>query len=194
MDTTDEHEATAVPAQPHRPRPPRPDVVVAPLHTPTAVTPPHALAAALAAWTASFVVFVGLLGALALDGRVRDALESDLADRNPTAAAGDVSGVVSLTVPAVVGIGLLVMLTAVFAILRLRRRRRGGRTGLAVAALPTIVAAVATWNLLSGAWDTSVRALTWAPLLQAGLVVVGTALLFAPAVSAWLDRPAGGTP
>ncbi|RDI26831.1 hypothetical protein DEU38_10866 [Rhodococcus sp. AG1013] len=186
-----------MPAQPHRPRPPRPDVAVAPLHTLDADPglAPRSLTAAVTAWALSFAAFAAVAGVLGVYyDSVVDALDTGLASRNPAAESATVDQVSGLTVLGVGGVGLLLVLAAVLGIVRLRSGHGRPRIWLTVVGVLTVAASVASWSVLADAGDLVYGALTWAPLLQAGLVVVGTALLFAPAVSAWLDRPAGGTP
>ncbi|ORL33614.1 hypothetical protein A5N78_15360 [Prescottella equi] len=184
VDTTGEPEATA-----HRPRPPRPDVAVAPLHV-RAVDPgtaPQSLRAAVTTWALSFAAFAILAGALGIEyDAVVDALASGLGSRNPTADPTTVDQVAGLTVLGVGGVGLLLVLAAVLGIVRLRSGR--GRVWLTAVAVLTVAGAVTAWSVLADAGDLTLHALTWAPLLQAGLAAVGTALLYTGAASGWLRQ------
>ncbi len=194
MDTTGESEASeapgaSAPPRPRAPQPPRPDVVVTPLHA-LGIGPgpaPHALTAAFTAWAASFAVFAAVVGVLAVDyGAVTDALAAGLSARNPTADPTAVDQAAALSMLAVGGIGMLLVLAALFALVRLRTGRGRARVWLTLVGALTAIASVTAWNLLADAGDVSFMTLTWAPLLQAALAVAGTALLFAPSVSAWL--------
>lgn len=186
MDTTGEPEATV-----HRPRPPRPDVIVAPLHVreDDPGTAPRSLRAAVTAWALSFAAFTVVAGVLGVHyDTVVDALTAGLASRNPTADDSTIESVAGLTVLGVGGVGLLLVLAALLGILRLRSGR--GRVWLTVVGVLTVAAAATAWSVLTDAGDLALHALTWAPLLQAGLVVAGTALLFTGSASAWLRRRA----
>ncbi|MFM1726107.1 hypothetical protein ABEU20_004731 [Rhodococcus sp. PAM 2766] len=187
-------ESTAEPEQPGptaplRPRPPRPDVVVAPLHSreDDPGTAPRTLTAAVTAWALSFAAFAAVAGVLGIhyDAAV-EALTSGLSSRNPGNDRSTVHDVAALTVLGVGGAGLLLVLAAVLGIVRLRSGR--GRVWLTVVGALTVVAAVTSWTVLADADDLALHTLTWAPLLQAGLVVVGTALLFTGSASTWLRR------
>ncbi|PTR23429.1 hypothetical protein C8K36_1099 [Rhodococcus sp. OK519] len=186
MDTTGEPETT-VP----RPRPPRPDVVVAPMHILDADPglAPRSLTMAVTAWALSFAAFAAVAGVLGVYyDAVVDALDTGLASRNPAAESATVDQVTGLTVLAVGGAGLLLVLAAVLGIVRLRSGHGRPRTWLTVVGVLTVAAAVISWSVLADAGDLAFATLTWAPLLQAGLVVVGTALLFTKPSSAWLGR------
>lgn len=188
MEISGEHDQPG-PTAPPRPRPPRPDVVVAPLRArPDHPGPaPRGLKAAVTAWAASFAVFAALAGALGFEyDAVVDALDSGLAARNPTAESATVDQVAGLTVLGVGGVGLLLVLAAVLGIAHLRTGR--GRGWLTAVGVLTVAAAVISWSVLRDAGDLTFAILTWAPPLQAGLVVVGTALLFTRPASAWLHR------
>ncbi|QBJ95953.1 hypothetical protein ERC79_08195 [Rhodococcus sp. ABRD24] len=187
METTGDTHASAQ----HRPRPPRPDVVVAPLHSPgTDPGPaPRSLTVAITAWAASFAAFASLASALGLGfDTVVDALETSLSTRNPTADPTTVDLVAGLTVLGVGGVGVLLVLAAVLGIVRLRAGHARARVWLTVVGVLTVAAAVGSWSLLSDAGDISFRVLTWAPPLQAALVAAATALLFTPSISEWLGR------
>lgn len=188
METSGEHDHRG-PTAPPRPRPPRPDVTVAPLRV-RADHPgpaPRGLKAAVTAWAASFAVFAILAGALGIGyDAVVDALDSGLAARNPTAEQATVDQVAGLTVLGVGGAGLLLVLAAVLGLVHLRTgRSRGWLTAVGVL---TVAAAVISWSVLDDAADLAFGILTWAPPLQAGLVVVGTALLYTRPASEWLRR------
>jgi len=138
-------------------------------------------------WAASFAVFAAVVGVLAVDYQaVADVLAAGLAARNPTADPSAVDLAAALSMLGVGGIGMLLVLAALLAIVRLRTGRALARTWLTIVGALTVVASVTAWSLLSDAGDIALGILAWAPLLQAGLVAVGTALLFAPSVSAWL--------
>lgn len=188
METSGEHNQPGPAALP-RPRPPRPDVVVAPLRV-RADHPgpaPRGLKAAVTAWAASFAVFAGLAGTLGIEyDAVVDALDSGLAARNPTAEPATVDQVAGLTVLGVGGVGLLLVLAAVLGIVHLRTGR--GRGWLTAVGILTVAAAVTSWSVLGDAGDLAFGILIWAPPVQAGLVVVGTVLLFTRPASAWLRR------
>lgn len=193
MDTTGEPEApgASAPPRPRTPQPPRPDVAVTPLHAPGTgpSAAPRALVAALTAWAASFAVFAAIVGILAVDYQaVADALAAGLSARNPTADPTVVDQAAALSMLGVGGVGMLLVLAALLGIVRLRTGRGRARVWLTIVGALTVVASVTAWNLLSDAGDVALWTLTWAPLLQAALVLVGTALLFAPSVSAWLLR------
>lgn len=196
MAATGEHDEsvtlgpTAGPAGgPRRPRPPRPDVVVSPLHDfrtdPGPV--PWTLTAAVTAWGASFAAFAALAAALGADyDTVVAAVGAGLSADDPTADPAVVDQVSGLTVLGVGGIGLLLVLAGVLGLVWLRSGRTRGRLWLTVVAVLTVAAAVTSWSVLSDAGELVFRTPTWAPLLQAVLVVVGTALLFTGSASAWL--------
>ncbi|CAM3232605.1 membrane protein [Prescottella defluvii] len=189
MDTTGEHEAAATRAQ--RPKPPRPDVSVAPLHD-TCADPgrtPPTVTAAVTAWAASFATFAALAAVLAADyDTVVDALSSGLTTRDPTANPDTADQAAGLTVLGVGAVGMLLVLAAVLGIVWLRSGHGRARGWLTAVGALTVVAAVGMWSVLSDAGDVAFGLLTWAPLLQAALVAVGTALLFTSAASAWLGR------
>ncbi len=150
---------------------------------------PRTLTAALTAWAASFAVFAALAAVLTFDYQaVADALAAGMSTRNPTADPTAVDQAAALSMLGVGGVGMLLVLAALFAIARLRPGRARARMWLAVVGALTVVASVTAWNLLSDAGNIAVGLLTWGPLLQAALVVVGTALLFAPSASGWLHR------
>src|SRR5687767_12681162 len=77
---------------PPRPVPPRPEFAVTPLRTAPTDSTPKAVTVSLTAWVGSFVVLVGIAGAVALDLRaVRDALEASVAAENPADSAQDIT-------------------------------------------------------------------------------------------------------
>ncbi|WFR73570.1 hypothetical protein P9209_08085 [Prescottella defluvii] len=191
MDTTGDPTAPSASAPPRAPQPPRPAVVVTPLrdHRTDPGPTPRTLTAAVTAWAASFAVFACLAAALSADyDAVVAALDAALTTGDPTADPTTVDQVSGLIVLGVGCVGLLLVLAGVLGIVRLRSGRGRGRAWLTVVGVLTVAAAMTSWSALSDAGDLVFRTLSWAPPLQAALVVVGTALLFAPSASAWLRR------
>lgn len=204
METTGERDESArpetsareaeAPEPPQRPRPPRPDVVVSPLRAqrthPGPV--PRTLTAAVTVWAASFAAFAALAAGLAADyDAIVAALAAGLTADDPTTDPSTIDAASGLTVLAVGGVGLLLVLAGVLGLVRLRAGRPA-RVWLTVVAVLTVAAAVTSWSVLSDAHDLAFHVPTWAPWLQAALVVVGTGLLFTGSESGWLRRR--GTP
>ncbi|MFE3292372.1 hypothetical protein [Rhodococcus sp. NPDC059234] len=174
---------------PHRPPPPRPEFRVEPRHPVADDAPPRAMALATWAWVASFAVLFGIAAATALDlSAVRTALEATLAEQSPTTSHRDIGDAVSLTLLVSAGAAAVLLVAALICLQLLRARHAGARIALAVVGVLSAGAAVAFWSLLADAASATGGVLQWAPLVYAGLVLVGTATLFAPAVGNWLRR------
>ncbi len=138
-------------------------------------------------WAASFAVFTAQAGVLAVEYEtVSDALAAGLTERDPTADHYDASSAADLSMLGVGGVGLLLVLSGLAALIRLRRRSLGARTALTIVGALTVVAALLSWNVLVDARDVALHVFAWAPLLQTGLVIAGTTLLYSPPLSAWL--------
>ncbi|WP_246098098.1 hypothetical protein [Rhodococcus spelaei] len=174
---------------PHRPPPPRPEFRVEPRHPVADGAAPRALSLATWAWVASFAVLIGIAAATALDlSSVRTALEGSLAQQSPTTSHRDITDAVSLTLLVSAGTAALLLVAALICLQLLRARHAGARIALAVIGLLSAGAAVAFWTLLADASSATGGVLQWAPLAYAGLVLVGTATLFAAQVGDWLRR------
>ncbi|MFC9790396.1 hypothetical protein [Rhodococcus sp. NPDC127528] len=174
----------------HRPPPPRPEFRVEPRHPAADDTPPRTMSLARWAWVASFAVLFGIAAATALDlTAVRTALETALAQQSPTTSHRDISDAVSLTLLVSAGVAAILLVAALICLQLLRARHAGARIALAVVGVLSAGAAVAFWSLLADAASATGGVLQWAPLVYAGLVLVGTATLFAPAVGTWLRAP-----
>ncbi|MFC7446437.1 hypothetical protein [Rhodococcus daqingensis] len=179
----------ASPQPPHRPQPPRPEFSAVPLRPAPSETPPRAITVARSAWIGSFAVLVGIGAATALKlSAVRDALESALSAEQPGTSQRDIADTISLTLLGCASAAAVLLVAALICLQLLGQRRSAARIALAVVGVISVAAAIVFWSLMVDAGEATGGVLEWAPLVYAGLVIVGVGALFAPGVSGWLRR------
>ncbi|KIQ17425.1 hypothetical protein [Rhodococcus sp. MEB064] len=170
---------------PTPPKPPRPSVRVTPLRDPVPDERPRAVDLAVALWSLCLVALVATAALLALDYRgLRDRLTDVLTAETPGTTAEDIDSTVMITLIAGAAVAVVVLLVGLSGILQIRGRRPSGRSTLTVTGVVTAAGAVAFWIAVS---DALVQPTTWAPFVVAGLAVLATAPLYAPAVGKWLS-------
>lgn len=172
---------------PSRPAPPRPEVVIRPLHTAPSDQTPRAVLVSAAAWTGSFVVLAGIAGVIVSSlTDVRATLEASTAQDNPGYSPTDIADAVTVVLAGSGGGALVLALLALLSLQLLRARKNAGRVLTAIVGVVSIAAGLGFMSLTSAADGIGGGVLKWAPLLYCALVAVAAIAPFAPSVSTWL--------
>ncbi|MDG3015685.1 hypothetical protein [Speluncibacter jeojiensis] len=148
---------------------------------------PRVLSWASRSWFASIAALAITLVNAAVDrSALRSALESGLAAQNPGTSAQNISDTVLLTLLGCATVAVLLALAEGLCIFRLLAGSSGARTLLAALAFLNIAGLIGAWQLLADGGSVAGGALRWGPVAQGVLIVLGTALMFTPAVGRWL--------
>ncbi|MBY6365134.1 hypothetical protein [Rhodococcoides corynebacterioides] len=169
---------------PDRRPPPRPRVRVDPLREPVPDTPPRAVVPAVVAAVAGVLaVIVGAVAVAADLSGVRERLTAVVLTDAPETSAADAADTVTVTLAVAGAVAAVVVLLGLLGALQLRGRRPSSRGILVTTSVLAVAGSaaflIATDDAVAGPW-------VYAPVIGAGLLVVGTVCACVPAVGRWL--------
>lgn len=155
-------------------------------------TRPAFLRVVAAVWILALLVTIATASAIFFDkNAVQDALRRGLSADNPSRSAHAIDNAVNYTLFGLLAGACLLVLINGLCLASTWGGSRRARIVHAIVALLTAGGLVAAWVSLYDARTTAYHLTQWGPIAVAILVIIGTALLFAPPVSRWL---APGTP
>ncbi|WP_020106107.1 hypothetical protein [Nocardia sp. 348MFTsu5.1] len=118
---------------------------------------------------------------------VRDAVTDSFAADHPATDRSDVAATVDAIMIGNAVVALLILAVAVVGVIRVRDRLHSGRTMLAVDAALAVVVGVQFCLVAEPVTEVVGEVISFLPLAMAGCAVIGSALLYAPAVGTWLE-------
>jgi hypothetical protein len=171
-----------------RPRPGRPEIRVGPGEEPDTEDRPQLVEAAAIVW---LIAVAALLTTALLTAfnyvDVRDAVTDSFAAAHPATERSDTAATVDAIMIGNAVVALLISVIAVVGVIRVRDRLHSGRTMLAVDAALAVVVGVQFALVVEPTPEVVGDVIYFLPLAMAGCAVIGSALLYAPAVGTWLE-------
>lgn len=148
---------------------------------------PAFLRVVAAVWFLALLVTIATASAIFFDkNAVQDALRRGLSSDNPSRSAHDIQHAVNYTLFGLLGGACLLVLINGLCLASTWGGNRRARVLHAAVAVVTAGGLVGAWMSLYDARTTAYHLTEWGPIAVAILVIIGTALLFAPPVSKWL--------
>ena len=170
------------------PRRARPEILIA--GPPVPDDRPDLVDAAVIAWLiTAATMMIAVIGTAFHQGEVRRTLTESFVADHPAIDPDDTAQTVDFILIGNTAVAVLIVAVAVVGIRRVRDRLNSGRTTLAVDAALTVAVGIQFWLVSEPTHEVVGGVISVLPLVAAGLAVISSALLYAPAVSTWLDAP-----
>ncbi|OZG30442.1 hypothetical protein BH683_004010 [Williamsia sp. 1138] len=172
---------------PSRPRPGRPEIRIAPLREPVADERPRIVDAGAVVWLVALAALtIAAIWQAFNHVAVRAAISDSLAADHPATKRSDIDDTVTIIMVGNGVAALVILAVAVVGVIRVRDRISSGRTMLTVIGVLAAAVGIQFWLVAEPARNVVGPVISVLPLVLSAGALIGTALLYAPAVGTWL--------